>query len=224
MKSDDKMSSVSQAQGRVSRRAGTAGAVAGLVIAAAVLAACGQPAATPPPTAAPGSPTAAPTPSADGLAQVVQLAAQRTLVSDQVAASKLGTGQPVTDPAREAVVIADARAQAGRLGIDPEWVARVVQDQIAASTQVQNDLLKQWAEHPESKPTERPDLAKVRPEITRISNDLVAALKVAEPVHAQGSCSASLAAATTTQDEQLDAIHKAALDRAVKSVCDATPS
>lgn len=193
---------------------GTAG-VAALVVAASVLAACAQPSTSSPEAGAPPS---------DGLARVVQLAAQRATVSDLVAAAKLGTGQPVTDPEREAVVVADARAQADRVGVDPEWAARVVADQIAASTQVQNDLLRQWTEHPDSRPAERPDLAQVRPEISRISTELVAALKVAEPARAQAGCSSSLAAATSMQAGELDDIHRAALDRALRSVCDQAPN
>jgi chorismate mutase len=212
MERDDEMTSRA---GRPSRGAGTAGGAPVLVIAAAVLAGCGQ---------SPTSSTEVPGTSADGLGQVVQLAAQRTRVSDRVAAAKLGTGQPVTDPEREAVVVADARAQADRDGVDPEWVARVVLDQIAASTQVQNDLLRQWTEHPDSRPAEQPDLAQVRPEITRISNELVAALKIAEPARVRADCSSSLAAAVKAQAGELDDIHKAALDRALKSVCDQAPN
>ncbi|MFC5952048.1 gamma subclass chorismate mutase AroQ, partial [Pseudonocardia lutea] len=193
----------------------TAGGVAGLVVTAAVVAGCGQP--TTPSTEVSG-------PLTDGLAQVVQLAAQRAAVSDQVAAAKFGTGQPVTDPDREAVVVAEARAQAGRDGVDPEWVARVVADQIAASTRVQNDLLQQWTEHPDSRPAERPDLALVRPEITRISNALVHALKVAEPARAQANCSSRLASVVQEQSRALDGIHAAALERAVRSVCDDAPN
>jgi chorismate mutase len=200
------------------RHVTSAGRVAGLVVAVAALAGCGQP---PAPSAVPSPPHG---PSADRLAQVVRLAAERAAVSDQVAAAKFGTGQAVTDPAREVVVVADARAQADREGVDPEWVARVVGDQIAASTQVQNDLLRQWSEHPDTQPAERPDLAQVRPEITRISNELVAALKAAEPVRADEACPTSLAAAVTAQAGDLDAIHRAALDRALVSVCDAGSS
>lgn len=198
--------------GRPAPGTGTAGGVAAIVIAASVLAACAQPSTS--------SPEVGATPP-DGLAQVVQLAAQRATVSDRVAAAKLGTGKPVTDPEREAVVVADARAQAARDGVDPDWVARVVLDQIAASTQVQNDLLRQWTEHPDSRPAERPDLAQVRPEITRISNELVAALKIAEPARAHQDCSSSLAVAARAHAEELDGTHKAALDRALRSVCDA---
>ncbi|WP_345603765.1 gamma subclass chorismate mutase AroQ [Pseudonocardia adelaidensis] len=215
---DDEMTTVSGERGggqRPSPGTGTAGGTTTLVIAAAVLSGCGQPAT---------SSTEVPGRSAAGLAKVVQLAAQRATVSDRVAAAKLGTGQPVTDPEREAVVVADARAQADRDGVDPEWVARVVADQIAASIQVQNDLLRQWTEHPDSRPAERPDLAQVRPEITCISNELVAALKIAEPARAQEDCSSSLAAAAQAHAGELDDIHRAALDRALQSVCDQAPS
>jgi chorismate mutase len=196
-------------------------AVAGLVIAAVALAGCGRSAA-PAPEQPPAS-VEARAPSVEGLADVVRLAAERAAVSDQVAAAKAGTGGPVTDPAREAVVVADARAEADRVGADPEWVARVVGDQIAASTQVQNDLLRRWSEHPDTQPAQRPDLARIRPEITRISNELVAALKVAEPARSQEGCSASLAAAVAAESGGLDAIHRAALSRALVSVCDGAP-
>ena len=191
-----------------------------------MLAGCGQqpaPSAEAPPQAPPSSAEVF-APQADALTRVVQLAAQRAQVADRVAAAKLGTGQPVTDPAREATVIAAARDAATRTGVDPEWVARVFDDQIAASTQVQNDLLRQWTEHPDSRPTERPDLVEVRPEITRISNELVAALKIAEPARAHADCSSSLAAAARTQAGELDGIHRAALERALRSVCDQAPN
>jgi len=100
----------------------------------------------------------------------------------------------------------------------------VVAEQIAASTQVQNDLHRQWTEHPDSQPAERPNLVQVRPEITRISNELVAALKITEPARAQEGCSSSPAAAARTQAGELDDIHRAALDRVLRSVCDQAPN
>jgi chorismate mutase len=46
------------------------------------------------------------------------LAITRLLVSDRVAASKLGTGQPIDDPAREQQELDQVRHQAVVLGID----------------------------------------------------------------------------------------------------------
>lgn len=160
------------------------------------------------------------TAQADGLTRVVQLAAERVTLSDQVAAAKSGTASPVTDPPREAAVLADARADAARAGVDAEWVARVFTDQIAASTQVQNDLLRQWADQPATRPAQRPNLAGVRPQLDRVGDGLVAALAAAAPARAYEECPARLAQAAVATAKPFDDLHKAALGRALKSVCD----
>jgi chorismate mutase len=191
-----------------------AAAVAASAVVVALVAGCGdlpEPLTTGPEGAAP----------ADGLARIVDLAAVRAVLSDRVAAAKAGTGQPVTDPAREKVVVDDARADATRAGIDPEWTARVFADQIAASTQVQNDLLRRWNEQPGTRPAPA-DLAQVRPELDRIGDELVAALQVATPARANEDCASSLAQAAVTRSATLDDVHRAALGRALTSVCDGT--
>ena len=188
----------------------------GLAVALVLLTGCGEQ----PAPLTQGPEGAAP---ADALTRVVELAAERAVVSDRVAAAKLDTGRAVTDPEREAAVVADARADATRDGVDPEWVARVVADQIAASTQVQEGLLRQWEERPDSRPADRPDLAQVRPDLDRIGDELVAALKGAAPARAHEDCPAALAQAAVAQAENLDELHRAALGRALSSVCDSTP-
>ncbi|MBP2370615.1 gamma subclass chorismate mutase AroQ [Pseudonocardia parietis] len=202
---------------RMRRHALRSGALPALA-ALALLAGCGGD-----PPAAPlseGPPGASP---ADGVTRIAELSAQRAVVSSRVAAAKLGTGQAVTDPEREAAVVADARADATRAGVDPEWVARVVADQIAASSQVQNDLLRRWNDRPESRLAERPDLAQVRPELGRIGDELVAAMKVAAPARVHEDCPSTLAQAVVARAESLDDLHRAALGRALMSVCDRTP-
>lgn len=157
-----------------------------------------------------------------GLDRVVQLAAERVVVSDRVAVAKEGTGAPVTDPPREAAVIAAARTDAERDRVDPVWVARVFTDQIAASTQVQNDLRRQWAERPDTRPAGRDDLAAIRPELDRIGDGLVAALAQAAPARSHEACAGRLAQAAVAAARPLDDGHKAALGRALTSVCDAS--
>lgn len=191
-------------------------AAAGALTASVVLAGCGQAAQAPEDAPAGTAP-------ADGLTRIVQLAAERAAISDDVAAAKFGTGKPVTDQAREAVVIESARADAKRDGVDPEWVEHVIADQIVASTQVQHDLLRQWADHPETRPAGRPDLTKVRPGLDRIGDEMIAALKAATPTRSLPDCSSSLAAAVDEQAGRLDEVHRAALDRALISVCTVEP-
>ncbi|OLM16822.1 MULTISPECIES: gamma subclass chorismate mutase AroQ [unclassified Pseudonocardia] len=192
-----------------------AAVVAASVAVVALVAGCGDP----PEPLTDGPAGAAP---ADGLTRVVDLAAERAVLSDRVAAAKAGTGQPVTDPAREKVVVDDARADAARDGVDPEWTARVFADQIAASTQVQEDLLRRWTEQPGARPAPV-DLAQVRPELDRIGDELVAALKLATPARAHEDCASSLAQAAVTRSATLDDVHRAALGRALMSVCDGAP-
>ena len=182
----------------------------------ALLAGCGEQ----PAPLTEGAPGAAP---ADGLARIVALSAERAQLGDRVAAAMLDTGQLVAEPEREADVVAGARSDAVREGVDPEWVARVVADQIAASTQVQDDLLRQWNERPDARPADRPDLAQVRSELDRIDDELVAALKVAAPARTHEDCPTSLAQAAVGQARDLDDAHRAAVGRSLRSVCDGTP-
>lgn len=154
-----------------------------------------------------------------GLDRVVQLSTARVLLADRVAAAKIATGAPVTDPPREAAVIAAARTDADRDRVDPEWVARVFGDQIAAGTRVQNDLIEQWTERPDTRPAQRPDLSTVRPELDRIGDDLVAAMGQAAPARAHEACAGRLAQGAVDAAKPLDDLHKTALGRSLTSVC-----
>jgi chorismate mutase len=64
----------------------------------------------------------------------------------------------------------------------------------------------------------------VRPELDRIGHELIAALKAAAPARTREDCARSLTQAADTRAQTLDDIHRAALDRALRSVCDATAS
>ncbi|TCK21610.1 chorismate mutase [Pseudonocardia endophytica] len=185
--------------------------VAGAVLLLALLAGCSG---TPPLSQGP-----LPEDGGQGLDRIVALAARRVVVSDQVAAAKVGTGQPVTDPPREAAVIAAARTEAEKDRVDPEWAARVFTDQIAASTQVQNDLLRQWTDRPDTKPAQRPALATIRPELDRIGTELVAAMAQAAPARSHEACAGRLAQAAVDAAKPLDDVHRSALGLSLTSVC-----
>lgn len=194
---------------------------AAAVAACAAVLALASGCADPPPPLSQGPPGAAP---ADGLARVVALAAERAVLADRVAAAGFSAPGPVVDPAREAAVLAGARADAARAGVDPEWVARVVADQLAAAAGVRDERVRGWTGRPGTRPSGSTDLARVRAELDRIDDELVAALGTAAPARAHEDCPAGLARSAVAVARPLDDVHKAALGRALRSVCDGAPA
>lgn len=55
---------------------------------------------------------------------LTDLAIDRLLVGDQVAAAKFGTGRPIDDPVREQQLLSQVRQAAGALGIDQAVAVR----------------------------------------------------------------------------------------------------
>jgi chorismate mutase len=168
-----------------------------------------------------GADTAAAAPRTTPMETIAQLSAQRVGVADQVAAAKYGTTSPIDDPAREAIVIADAEQQATALGIDPAPVAKIFRDQIEASKIVQRALFAEWDADPSLVPPTRPSLATIRVELNTIDAELVQAIATADSALQAPSCGGHLSAATVhaRHEQHLDALHFAALLRALPSVC-----
>lgn len=174
--------------------------------------------------------TAAATPVAAGavaaspgrLGPLTDLVIERLLVSDDVAASKFGTGSPIEDPVREQQVLDQVRRQAGEAGVDPDAAVTFFRDQITASKVVQKGLFARWTAHPEQAPTTRPDLAQIRARLDRLTTDLLRRLKRTGHVRSKpAACTAQLALATATgaARQHLDALHRRALKTATHSVC-----
>jgi chorismate mutase len=168
-----------------------------------------------------GAGTTAAAPRTTPLAAIATLSAQRIEVADQVAAAKYGTTSPIDDPAREAVVIADAEQQAAALGIDPAPVAKIFRDQIEASKVVQRALFAEWDADPSLVPVTKPSLATIRVELNTIDTELVRAIATAETALQAHSCDGRLTAAAVhaRHEQSLDVLHFAALLRALPSVC-----
>ncbi|GAA2445390.1 chorismate mutase [Streptomyces pulveraceus] len=178
-------------------------------------------AAVPPATAAtrPGGPS-----RWSPLFAVAELSARRIATGDLVAAAKWGTGEPVDDPAREERVLDSAAEQAGKLGADPRLTRLVLRDQIEANKEVQRGLHRLWRDHPAAAPTDRPGLDEVREEIGHLDEALVRAVADAAPYRRSAAlCRAALAASAgrVSREGNLDELHTAALDVALRSVCTA---
>ncbi|MFC7660247.1 gamma subclass chorismate mutase AroQ [Pseudonocardia benzenivorans] len=120
-----------------------------LVCALAVLAALA-------PTAGPAVRTVGDSTADSGVDPLLDLIVTRIETGDVVARAKWASRGPVEDPAREQVVLDAARAGATGRGLDPDVVAAVFADQIAASKVVQYGLFSDWTAEPAAAPPPAP--------------------------------------------------------------------
>jgi chorismate mutase len=166
-------------------------------------------------------PTADQTGNDHFLLALTDVAAQRVLLADTVAAAKWGTGAPIDDPVREQVVLDAAAAKATQLGVDPVFARVVFTDQIEANKAIQNRLYSQWRAHPDRAPTTRPDLGQVRPILDRITDQLLVELKVTAQIRNKPSCAGQLTATRhrVEHTRHLNPLHEDALIRALSSLC-----
>lgn len=157
----------------------------------------------------------------EALQPLVRSAAERLQVADRVAAAKWLSGQPIADPVREQQVLDSVARRAKARGIDPEAARRIFRDQIEASKLVQRALHERWAAHPEQAPTVPPAPDETRPAIDRIDARLLDAIGASTSARAHPSCSAgeAVAARGAAEDFGFDAVHRAGLARALRSVC-----
>jgi chorismate mutase len=157
------------------------------------------------------------------LGPLTAVAVQRILLGDKVAAAKFGTGRPIDDPVREQQELDAMAAMASREGVDPDASVRFFRAQIEANKVVQRGLYALWTEHPELRPSERPDLAtEVRPELDQITAEIMRQLKATRAVRADtAGCREMLLEAQSSAELRfgLDALHRKALTVALRSVC-----
>jgi chorismate mutase len=167
------------------------------------------------------SPTVGSVGHGEPLLVLTDVAAQRVQLADTVAAAKWGTDAPINDPAREQAVLDAAAVKSTQLGIDPGVARAVSTDQIEASKAVQYGLYSRWRTHPGQAPTTRPDLGQVRPILDRITDQLLADLKVTQQLRAEPCCAGQLAATRhrIEHTRHLDPLHEDALARALTSIC-----
>jgi chorismate mutase len=158
------------------------------------------------------------------LTGLVSLAVQRIDTADEVAAAKFGTSQPIDDPAREHQELDEVTAAALKLGVDPGETARFFQDQIEANKVVQRGLYGLWSEHPERRPSTKPDLTTtVRPQLDQLTTQIMDQLRATVEVrHSGATCVDQARQAVAGADRNLDELHRHALDVAMGSVCTRT--
>jgi chorismate mutase len=159
----------------------------------------------------------------DDFGSLVDLAVQRILVSDDVAATKFRTGAPVEDLLRERQVLAEARRRAVQLGLDQELATSFVRSQIYASKIVQSGLLARWRTHPEQAPSTPPDLQSIRSRIDQLDERLLEELRRTRATHRLASLCRRLREVRipVAAVHHLDALHRRALASATEWACSA---
>ncbi|GAA1297503.1 gamma subclass chorismate mutase AroQ [Pseudonocardia xinjiangensis] len=153
---------------------------------------------------------------------LVDLAVQRILVSDEVAATKFWTGTPVEDPLRERQVLAEAGRRAAQMGLDREMAVRFFRSQIDASKVVQRGMLGRWRAHPDLAPTAPPDLHAIRTRLDALTGQMLEQLRATHALRRHSSLCRTLlldARVPVVAMHDLDGLHRRALDVAVEFVC-----
>jgi chorismate mutase len=158
------------------------------------------------------------------LGSLADLAVQRILLADKVAAAKFGTTQPIDDPVREQQVLDQVAATSASMGLPPGTSVRFFQAQIEANKVVQRALFQRWTEHPAEQPAERPDLAKeVRPQLDRITGQILEQLVNTREIRRPGvACVVWHAEAEISADivNRLDELHRKAVAMSLRPVCE----
>jgi chorismate mutase len=156
----------------------------------------------------------------DDLDALVDLAVQRILLSDDVAATKFRSGAPVEDLLRERRLLAEADRRAVKMGLDREMAVRFLRSQMSASKTVQWGLLARWQEHPEEAPSTVPDLQIVRERLDELTEQLLEHLRCTQG-HGHVSLRRRLEEVRipVAAVHHLDALHRRALDLATEWAC-----
>src|SRR4051812_37458503 len=150
----------------------------------------------------------------DGFGSLVDLAVQRILVSDDVAATKFRSGAPVEDLLRERQVLAETGRRAVQMGLNREMAIRFLRSQMCASKTVQRGLLARWQEHPEEAPSTVPDLRILREQLDELTEQLLEHLRCMQTAHRLASLRRRLqdVRIPVAAVHHLDALHRRALD------------
>lgn len=152
---------------------------------------------------------------------MVLLAGQRLATADAVAAAKWRTGRSISDPAREKVVLDAVAVRSVTRGLDPDECVAFFRDQIEASKVVQYGLFSDWSADPARAPRNGADLGHVRPVLDEITPELLDQLAATRLTRTNADCVARLRNVVdfVARAENLDPLHRRALERAVRSLC-----
>lgn len=159
--------------------------------------------------------------TANPLTELVDAAAARLQVAEPVAAFKWHNTVPIEDPARMEQVLGAVNAQAAAAGIDPDYVAGVMHDQIDATESLEYIRFGQWKLDPAGVPASPADLSTSRATIDDLNNVMVSQMALRwDLLHSTG-CAAQLddALGQVSAVRRLDPTYRQALQFATRSYC-----
>lgn len=166
---------------------------------------------------------ATPAPAPVALQPLLVTLNERLNIGDMVALTKWDSGKPIQDSAREAQVIANAKALASERQLDPEALGQLLAAQIEANKLVQYGLLAKWHAAGKAPDTPRPDLAQqIRPRLDQLQTRLLQQYAAFLPYQNDPHCVTWLAKARAHLTK--DRLHELALIRATGELCTAQPN
>lgn len=110
----------------------------------------------------------------DPLDVLAELVVQRLTLSQEVAAAKYTSGQPIDDPIRERRILESVSQTLDDARVNRETVLQFFSDQIEANKVIQRGLHQRWYAHPEEVPSVSHDLtAELRPKFDCITKQML---------------------------------------------------
>lgn len=155
------------------------------------------------------------------LTELVDAAAQRLQVADDVAASKWHAGAAIEDPARVEQQLTGLATAAAAEHLDADYVRQVFTDQIDATESAEHYRFAQWKLDPAAAPAGAPDLAASRARIDGFNRVMLTQIGLRwQQLHAP-DCGAQLDEATRDVSiaRQLDPFYRQALTAATRDYC-----
>jgi chorismate mutase len=159
--------------------------------------------------------------NADPLSDLVDAAAQRLQIAEQVAAFKWNTHGAIEDPARVRQQLSALSAAATDKHIDPTYVSRAFGDQIRATEAIEYSRFADWKFDPSSAPTGSPDLAASRAAIDGLNQTMLTQIAANWDLLRSPQCAPQLDAARrdAIASGHLDSLYQQALITATQSYC-----
>lgn len=143
---------------------------------------------------------------------LVDLTAERLRLMHDVARYKWNHDLPIERPEREAELLAKLVQQGTDAGVPKHIVTAFFERQFAAAKALQQKYFTKWASNDAGRFDDVPDLATaIRPEIDRLSTEMIAQLVVLEPVWDERELRTAIEAAIDARDDALDDFVREAL-------------